>query len=155
AGKEEVWNEAVAQFVCAEYAWREGRPPADVEALLGKALPEGVALAPAYGLRGLLTLERGRLTKALADADRAVALSSAESLGYLVRGRVELERGNTGALADLTKAVDLTGRKDATALHWLAAARFRAGQVAEAVAVQREAVKLRPKDRELIEQLKE
>jgi Flp pilus assembly protein TadD len=84
-----------------------------------------------------------------------VALAPAEALGYLVRGRVRLERGTEGALADLARAVELTGRRDATALHWLAAARFRAGQVAEALTVQREAVKLRPKDRELNEQLKE
>jgi tetratricopeptide (TPR) repeat protein/transglutaminase-like putative cysteine protease len=155
AGREEVWSGAAAKFVCAEYAWREGRPAAEVEALLAAALPDGVALGPAYGLRGLLALEHGRLTKALADAEKAVALSPAEAAGYLVRGRVRLERGADGALVDLAKAVDLTGRRDATSLHWLAAARFRAGQVAEALAVQREAVKLRPRDRELTEQLKE
>lgn len=155
AGKEDDWNDAAAKFVCAEYAWREGRPAAEVEALLAPALPEGVALGPAHGLRGLLALERGRLVKALADAEKAVALSPSEALGYQVRGRVRLERGADGALADLTKAVELSGRRDAAALHWLAAARFRAGQVAEAVATQREAVKLRPNDRELAEQLKE
>jgi tetratricopeptide (TPR) repeat protein len=155
AGKEEAWNEAAAKFVCAEYAWREGRPAAEIEELLAPALPEGVALGPALALRGLMALERGRLAKALADADKAVTLSPSEALGYLVRGRVRLERGGDGALADLTKAVDLSGRHDATALHWLAAARFRAGQVAEAVATQREAVKLRPKDAEMAEQLKE
>ena len=155
AGSEEVWSGAAAKFVCAEYAWREGRPAAEVEGLLAAALPDGVALGPAFGLRGLLALEHGRLTKALADAEKAVALSPAEATGYLVRGRVRLERGADGALADLVKAVELSGRRDATALHWLAAARFRAGQVAEALAAQREAVKLRPKDRELTEQLKE
>jgi tetratricopeptide (TPR) repeat protein len=155
ADKEGLCAEAAAQFVCAEYAWREGRPAAEVEALLDAAFPEGVALGPAYGLRGLLALERGRLTKALADAEKAVALSPSEALGFLVRGRVRLERGSDGALADLTKAVELTGRRDATALHWLAAARSRAGQLAEALAAQREAVKLRPTDRELTEQLKE
>jgi len=155
AGRHDIWNEAAARFVCAEYAWREGRSAAAIEPLLAPALADGIALGPAYGLRGLLALERGRLTKALADADRAVALSPAEALGYLVRGRVRLERGADGALADLTRAVDLSGRRDATALHWLAAARFRAGQLAEALAAQREAVKLRPKDRDLVEQLRE
>jgi tetratricopeptide (TPR) repeat protein/transglutaminase-like putative cysteine protease len=155
AGKEEVWNAAAAQFVCAEYAWREDRPAGEIEGLLTAALPDGVTLGPAYGLRGLLALEHGRLSKALADAEKAVALSPAEGLGYLVRGRVRLERGTDGALTDLAKSVELSGRRDATALHWLAAARFRAGQVAEALAAQREAVRLRPKDRELTEQLKE
>jgi tetratricopeptide (TPR) repeat protein len=154
AGREEVWNNAAAKFVCAEYAWREDRPAAEVETLLA-TMPDGVTLGPAYGLRGLLALEHGRLSKALADAEKSVALSPAEELGYQVRGRVRLERGAEGALADLTKAVELSGHRDATALHWLAAARFRAGQVAEALAAQREAVKLRPKDRELTEQLKE
>jgi tetratricopeptide (TPR) repeat protein len=151
AGKEAVWEDAAAKFVCAEHAWRDGRPAGEVEGLLS----DGVALGPAYGLRGQLALERGRLTKALADAEKAVALSPAEELGYLVRGRVRLERGAEGALADLTKAVELSNRRDATALHWLAAARFKAGQLAEALAAQKEAVKLRPKDRELAEQLKE
>ncbi len=155
AGREEVWNGAAAKFVCAEYAWREGRPAAEVEALLDGAFPDGVTLGPACGLRGLVALEHGRLAKALADAEKAVTLSPADATGFLVRGRVRLERGTDGGLADLVKAVDLTGRRDATALHWLAAARFRAGQVAEALAAQREAVKLRPKDRELTEQLKE
>jgi tetratricopeptide (TPR) repeat protein len=155
AGKQEVWDEAAAKFVCAEHAWREGRPTAEVEALLDGAFANGVALGPACGLRGLLALERGRLTKALADADKAVALSPTEARGYLVRGRVRLERATDGALADLAKAVELSGRRDATSLHWLAAARFRAGQVTEAVAAQREAVKLRPADRELTDQLKE
>jgi tetratricopeptide (TPR) repeat protein/transglutaminase-like putative cysteine protease len=154
AGKEEVWNEAAAQLVCAEHAWREGRPIIEVEPLLTAALPDRVPLGPAYALRGLLALERGRLTKALADADRAVVLTPQEALGYLVRGRVRLERG-ADALADLSRAVELSGRKDAAALHWLAAARFRVGQVTEALAAQREAVKLRPKDAELTEQLKE
>jgi tetratricopeptide (TPR) repeat protein len=154
-GREEVWSGAAAKFVCAEYAWREGRSAAEVEGLLAAALPDGVVLGPALGLRGLLALEHGRLTKALADAEKAVALSPAEETGYLVRGRVRLERGADGALADLVKAVELSSRRDATALHWLAAARFRAGQVSDALAVQREAVKLRPKDRELTEQLKE
>jgi tetratricopeptide (TPR) repeat protein len=153
--KLEVWNEAAAKFVCAEYAWRADHSTAEVEALLASALPQGVALGPAYGLRGLLALERGRLTRALTDAEKALTLSPAEPLGHLVRGRVRLERGTDGALADLMKAVELSGHRDATALHWLAAARFQAGQVAEAVAAQREAVKLRPKDRELTEQLKE
>ena len=65
---------------------------------LAAALPDGVTLGPAYGLRGLLELEQGRLTIALADADKAVSLSPAEALGYLVRGRVRLERGTDGAL---------------------------------------------------------
>jgi tetratricopeptide (TPR) repeat protein len=154
-GKEEVWNEAAARLVCAEHAWREGRPTSETEALLTAALRDGLPLGPAYALRGLLALERGRLTKALPDAEIAVELSPSEALGLLVRGRIRLERGTDGALADLAKAVDLSGRKDAAALHWLAAAQYRAGRMTEALAVQREAVKLRPKDRELLEQLKE
>jgi tetratricopeptide (TPR) repeat protein/transglutaminase-like putative cysteine protease len=155
AGKEDAWADAAARFVCAEYAWRDGRPAGDVEALLEPVLAEGAALGPVHGLRGLLALERGKLTKALADADRAIALSPQEALGYLVRGRVRLERVADGALADLTKAVELSGRRNATALHWLAAAQLRAGDRAAALATQREAVKLRPADRELQEQLKE
>ena len=155
AGRQEAWNDAAARFVCAEYAWREGHSADVVETLLAPALADGMALGPAYGLRGYLALERGRLSKALADADRAVALSPAEPVGYLVRGRVRLERGSDGALADLTRAVELTAHRDPAALHWFAAAQFRAGRLAEALAAQRQAVKLRPRDRELTEQLQE
>jgi tetratricopeptide (TPR) repeat protein len=155
AGKDDVCNEAAGRLVCAEYACREGRPTTEIERLLEPALAGGVGLGPAYGLRGLLALEHGRLTRALIDAERAVALSPQEAPGYLVRGRVRLERGTDGAVADLTKAVDLSGHRDAMALHWLAAAQVRAGKRAEALVAQREAVRLRPGDRELTEQLKE
>jgi tetratricopeptide (TPR) repeat protein len=155
AGKQDVYNEAAGRFGCAEYAWREGRPATEIETLLGPVLADGLGLGPAYGLRGLLALEHGRLTRALTDADRAIVLNPQEMLAFLVRGRVRLERGTDGAVADLTKAVELSGRHDAMALHWLAAAQLRAGKRAEALAAQREAVRLRPGDRELTEQLKE
>jgi tetratricopeptide (TPR) repeat protein len=155
AGKDDAYNEAAGRFVCAEYAWRDGRPAIEIETLLEPALADAVGLGPAFGLRGLLALEHGRLTRALSDADRAIALSPQEALGFLVRGRVRLERGTDGAVADLANAVELSGHRDALALHWLAAAQLRAGNRAEALAAQREAVRLRPGDRELTEQLKE
>src|SRR5262249_25158429 len=145
---------AVDACVCAEQAFAEGRPAAEVEALLAKAFVGDVELGPAFGLRALLAVEKGRLTKALTDAEKAVALCPNEGRGYYVRGRVRLERGKEGALADLEKAARLTKRKDGRVLHWLAAAQAEMGQAQEALATQREAAKLAPNDAEVAEQLR-
>jgi tetratricopeptide (TPR) repeat protein len=150
-----AWDKALDAFVCAEQAHADGLPPARVQALLATAFADGVELGHAHALRGLLLLERGRLSKALADAERAVILSPKEARGHYVRGRVRLERAAPGALADLTQAAELGHRKDGIILHWLAAALFRDGRKDEALTTQREAVKLRPKDAELTEQLRE
>jgi hypothetical protein len=48
----------------------------------------------------------------------------------------------------------LTKRKDAAVLHWLATALAKARQHDAALATQREAVALRPADKELTEQLR-
>ncbi len=146
---------ALERFVCAEAAWKQGRPVTEVETLLGKAFTAESPIGPAFALRGLLALERGKLSQAHGDAGRAVALSPREPLGYLVRGRVGLEREAPGALADLAKAVELSGHKDAFALHGLASALLRQGKRAEALAAQHEAVRLRPDDAELRVQLEE
>jgi len=150
----ESYRQAASALVCAEQAQRDGRPANEVQKLLAPAFSD-VELGPASALRGQLALERGRLTRALADAQRAILLSPREARGYLVRGRVRLERGDNGALADLLRAGELTERKDATVLHWLAAALFQAGNHLEALTVQREALRLRPEDPELTEQLHE
>jgi tetratricopeptide (TPR) repeat protein len=114
-----------------------------------------VEVGPAYALRGLVALEHGRLGRALADAERAIALSPEEAGGHFVRGRVRLERGQKEGLADLARAAALTGRQDALTLHWLAASLAQVGRCQEALATQREAVRLRPQDRELLDQLHE
>jgi tetratricopeptide (TPR) repeat protein len=155
ADKQDAWTDAADRLVCAEHAWASGRPAAEVEMLLTAALANQVELGPAYGLRGLVAVEKGKLAKAVTDAERAVTLSPAEAIGFYVRGRVRLERGEAGALEDLRKAAELSRRKDAHVLHWLAAALFKDGNKAEALKTQREAVQLRPMDAELIQQLEE
>jgi tetratricopeptide (TPR) repeat protein len=152
-GKEPEWAKALDALVCAEQLHTDGRSASRVEGLLRHALPEGLEVGPALGLRGRLALEKGKLARALDDGERAVALSPKEAVGYYVRGRVRLERGAAGALDDLGKAVELSGRHDADALHAWADALYRAGRVEEAVKAQREAVKLKPRDREMAEQL--
>jgi tetratricopeptide (TPR) repeat protein/transglutaminase-like putative cysteine protease len=155
-GKAPALLAAVDALVCAEQAQADGQPAERTAALLGRAFAPGVDLGPAHALRGLLALEHGRLARALADAERAVALAPADGRGYFVRGRVRLERGQGAeALADLARAAALTGRRDGLVLHWLAAALAGQGRHAEALATQREAVRLRPGDRELREQLHE
>jgi tetratricopeptide (TPR) repeat protein len=154
AAKRDAWLEAVDRLICAEHAWAAGRSPTEVAALLDPAFTDEVELGPAFALRGLLALERGRLTLALNDAERAIALSPDLAGGYHVRGRVRLERAHADTLADLQKAATLSQRQDAVVLHWLAGALHQAGQKAEALAVQQEAVKLRPEDKELAAQLR-
>jgi tetratricopeptide (TPR) repeat protein len=155
-GKEAEWAAGLDATAAADELWRRqgaaARPA--VERLLARAFAPGLAIGPAYGLRGRLGLERGKLTSALADAEEAVRLAPGHDLGYLVRGRVRLERGTAGALDDLRKAAALSARKDADVLHSLAEALSQAGKRDEALAAQREAVKLRPGDRELLEQLR-
>lgn len=154
-GKQEQRNEAIDRFVCAEHAWETGRPAADIEKLLNEALANNIELGAAVGLRGLLAVEKGRLVRALADADRAIELSPKEAVGHYVRGRALLERGQPEAFDVLKKAAELSNRKDAHILHWLAAALQRQGQSALALATQKEALQLKPKDPELIGQLEE
>jgi tetratricopeptide (TPR) repeat protein len=103
----------------------------------------------------LLALEKGRLSKAGEDAERAIHLTSQEPRGYYVRGRVRLEREQKGALDDLTRAAQLSRRRDAAILHWLAAAQFHAGKTEEAVATEQEAIKLNGHDPEFQQQLHE
>jgi tetratricopeptide (TPR) repeat protein len=146
-GKEKEWGLALDAVACAEAA------PSRAEALVAQALAQGVEPGPALALRGRLYLEHGRLSPALADAERAVTLSPRCAMGYFVRGRVRLERNAPGALTDLAKAAELSARGDAAVLHALAEALFREGRVQEALAAQRDAVKLRPKDPEMTEQL--
>jgi len=148
------WLTAADACVCAEEALRQGRPVAEVEALLTKATGTGKELGCVYGLKGLLALGRGRLREALAAADRAVVLSPRAASGWYVRGRVRLERATPGALADLQKAAELSRRKDADVLQALAEAQWQAGQAEPARQTLQEAIKLRPRDKALAEQLR-
>jgi tetratricopeptide (TPR) repeat protein/transglutaminase-like putative cysteine protease len=146
---------SVGQFVCAEYGLRKGWPRERIEKLLKASLTE-MELAPALALRGWLALEKGQLTRGLADAEKAIALKPADARAFMVRGRVRLERGDgASALADLEEAAKLSQRHDAIVLHWLAAAQAHAGHVALALETQRRAVELRPNDAELVEQLRQ
>jgi tetratricopeptide (TPR) repeat protein len=149
-----AYSAALDAFVCAEWAQASGQPAARVEGLLATALGKDVEVGPAYALRGLLLLEKGRLAQALADAERALALCPREARAHLVRGRVRLERGAGEALADLEKAAELSQRQDAAVLHWLAAALFQAGRHQDALATQRRAVELRRGEGEYAEQLR-
>ena len=145
---------AASKFLCAEHGLSSGWPREHIERLLRASLDQ-FELGPALALRGWLALEKGQLTKALADADKAIALKPAEARAYLVRGRVRLERGDSKALDDLTQAAQLSKRQDATVLHWLAAAQAQADRVEAALQTQQEAVRLRPGDTELLDQLRQ
>jgi tetratricopeptide (TPR) repeat protein len=153
--KEEACKRAIDHYVCADYGYRDGRAPELVERLLQGAFPEGIDLGPAFGLRGMLSLEKGRLSKALADAERALPLAPEDARGWYVRGRVRLERGNKDALTDLEKAVELSRRQDAAILHWYAVALAQAGRAAEALTVEREAAQRNPNDSDIDAQLRE
>jgi tetratricopeptide (TPR) repeat protein len=150
-----AWNEALGTLACAERQHENGNSSADVEKLLDKVLKDGREIGPALALRGLLALEKGRLSKAAQDAERAIRLTPQEARGYYVRGRVRLEREQKGALDDLTRAAELSRRRDAAILHWLAAAQFHAGKTEEAVATEQEAIKLNDHDPEFQQQLQE
>jgi tetratricopeptide (TPR) repeat protein/transglutaminase-like putative cysteine protease len=143
------------KFVCAEQLYANLQASGRVNELLAEALADDVPLGPAYGLRAVLAADHGRLTKALPDAEKAIKLTPQDYRGYLARGRVLFERGNSGALPDLQKAVELSKHADAAALHAYAAALAQAGKREEAMAIQREAVRLRPEVADYREQLEE
>ena len=147
--------EAVDAFLCAELAYAQSRPAGQIEALLAPALAQPKPFGPALALRGLLHLEQGRLTKALADAERALAVSPWEARAYYVCGRVLLERDHPIALLDLARAAWLSGQRDGKILHWLAAAQYRAGQRGQGLLAQRQALALLPGDAEILEQLQQ
>jgi tetratricopeptide (TPR) repeat protein/transglutaminase-like putative cysteine protease len=155
AAKFAAWLSAIDIYLCADLSHRQGQTPARVEALLGGAFSQGVECAPALALRGLLHLERGKLSKALADADRALALDPWEARAYYVRGRIRLERDDAGALIDLGRAARMTERRDGWVLHWLAAAQLKAGKPLTALATQGEAAMLLSHEAEIREQLRE
>jgi tetratricopeptide (TPR) repeat protein len=153
--KAEAGSLAIDHLVCAEQADAEARPAKQVEALLTGAFAGGVEIGPALALRGRLALEKGRLSRAQTDAERCLVLSPKDAMGHYVRGRVRLERGQAGALCDLEQAAQLTQRKNAAILHWLARALFQANRFKEAVDTQKAAVALSPQEAELADQLQE
>jgi tetratricopeptide (TPR) repeat protein len=153
AGKEAEYAPALDALVCAEEAYHTHQPVARIDTLVEKATKPAPAPGPALALRGRLSLERGKLTPALADATGAIESSPRHPLGFYVRGRVRLERKTSGALADLEKAAELSGRKDADILGALAEALADAKRFDDAITTQKAALALRPKDRELAEGL--
>jgi tetratricopeptide (TPR) repeat protein len=147
--------ESFDAYLCAALAHEQGQSGQQVDTLLSLALTKNPDCSAALALRGLTRLDRGQLTKALADANRALALNPDEPCGYLVRGRVEIERANPAALADLARAARLTSRRDGLILHWLATAQFQAGLREQALETQGEAAMLLPGVSEIREQLLE
>ena len=153
AGKEAGWAGALDRVVCAEDALDSA--PDAAAGLIEPIFAKELELGPAFALRGRLELGKGRLSAALADAERAVKLSPREAGGYYVRGEVRLERNDVpGALSDLEKAGQLTESHDADVLHAWAAALATAGRLTDALDAQQKAVKLKPKNQEMADQLK-
>jgi tetratricopeptide (TPR) repeat protein len=124
ADKRNKWISSLDYLACAEEARRLKRSPGRVEALA--AMPE-LELGPVLAFRALLMLERGRLRDALPLTEKAIRLSPQDARGWYVRGKVRLERMAIGAIADLQKAAELSGNKDAEILQALAEARQAAG----------------------------
>jgi tetratricopeptide (TPR) repeat protein len=152
AGKSHEWAEAVDACACAEAEYAAGAHAA-AESLVESVLERDPVPPAALAVRGRIALDRGRLMRALADAERCLRTDSSCGTAYYVRGRVRLERGDSGALEDLRRAAELTGRTDAAVLSALAEALFAVGRREEAIDTQRQAVKLRPRDRQLAEEL--
>jgi tetratricopeptide (TPR) repeat protein len=145
---------AADRYVCAEMLYQQGQT-ADAERVLRQALTDFPELGQAVALRGLLHLERGRLSKALPDAETAIKQAPEEALGYLVRGRIRLERGTDGAINDLRKAVELSQKSDGRMLYWLAYAFAHDGRKTDARPLAEAAKKLLPNDADVQELLNE
>jgi tetratricopeptide (TPR) repeat protein len=144
------WSAALDSIACGEAAYAAGRT-AVAERLQAWGLLGDRGPGSAFALRARIAVNRGRLTEALADADKAIRLSPDDGGGFYVRGRVE--RNEKTALDDLQTAARLSGRTDAEILHWLASGLFQAGKLQEAIDCQKEAVQLKPSDGDLKAQL--
>ena len=94
------------------------------------------------------------MRQALDDATKAVLSCPEDPSGFLLRGKIELERGKPSALADLQKAATLTRNRDAETLAALADALSTAGRIDEALKTARSALALRPADKEIGEQVR-
>ncbi len=154
AGKEGDWAEALDRVVCAEDFSEEGGSPDEVIARIEPIFAKGLEMGPACALRARAEFGKGRLTAALAEAERAVKLSPRDAAGYYVRGLVHTERADLpGALADLEKAGKLMAAPNAEVLHAWASALHSSGRLPEALDAEQKAVKLKPKNKEMIDQL--
>ena len=93
---------------------------------------------------------------ALAEADKALALGAADAapiwcvVGYVCNAAI-----CSGPSPIWSRPRQLSSAKDAQVLHWLAAAQFQSGQRNKALLTQRQAVELRPRDEEMLAQLRE
>ena len=136
----------VGKYLCAERGLAERWPSEEIERLVESAAGDKLDFGPMLAVRGWLHLEKGRVRQAIADASAAIKLTPTDSRAYLVRGRARLEQGKVKeALSDLRRATELSGREDATVLHWLAAALLDDGRPTEAIETQRLALLLRPR----------
>lgn len=144
---------SLGYLVCAEEIYRENGPRDLVNQLLSQA-QKGRSEVPAIqAFRARLLLDQGKFSKALAQAESALQANPLLSNALYVRGRIRLERDLPGAAADLEKANTLKNKTDAAVLQSLAEALEKGGRIEEAISHLREAVKLRPADRDLAEQL--
>jgi len=144
ADEQKTAIEVVGVVACLEEAALEIRVPERARTLLAKA----VELAPRSGLvlawKAKLDLEQGKLARAAADADAAVAATPAYWVGHYVRGVCALEREKGDAVAALRQAAKLTDEKDAAVLFALGRALVQAGKAAEGRAELEKAARIQP-----------
>jgi tetratricopeptide (TPR) repeat protein len=153
----DAFDRAVQKTACAGVL--RGLDDVSLSAAAGplaeSALADVPTFGPALALRAQGFLEKGKLTRALEDAEKAIAAGPPDPQAHFVRGRVLLERGKPAeAAAELAKATELSGRTDPAALSALADALAETGKIPEALASARAALKLRPTDEELAAQVK-
>ncbi len=156
-GKKVAFLLAVDQSILAEYLDQTQAPAAAIEKALEGAFADGIQLANALSLRARRWADRGRFTKALADAEAALLLDPRDAQALTVRGRIRLERGDKEGIQDLQQAVALSKSNSADALFWYATALAQTGQTAQAKTFAEKALNLRPQDgeiRELVERLR-
>jgi tetratricopeptide (TPR) repeat protein len=153
--RRQIANKHIDVTVSAEALQDWNVSPEQVQRLLSEVCDASPPLGRALALRALISANRGRLAAALRDAQRAIELDPRAANGFRVRGRVRIERGQSGGLDDLERAAELTNRTDAGVLHDLAYAYSAVGRPDEALAAQRKAAELNPGSAEIQGQLRE
>ncbi|MBX9693978.1 MAG: tetratricopeptide repeat protein [Cyanobacteria bacterium] len=135
---ESTWNEIGSKM--------ESRSYDDAIELLSELINKGQDKALAYSVRAKCWFLTGKFDKAIADADKAVALDAKIALPWLVKGISQMKLGDgAGAIVSLSEVVKLDPN-NAEARYYRGVCYFYGGEFAKTVADQSVVIQANPND---------